>query len=161
MSAPDPEPFVLTPLVGRGGLSTFIAFFVRDEVVICDTGQQGFRTSVRVVRGIPTVEEWCAEKRAASKHVVALRYAEIQGVEMRLRMLRHLLVIHHEAIEQGGADYRTVERGPLSTMEFGLLHRPAADATIPKLQARFGARFQLSATGIYAWTKRHAPGFAQ
>lgn len=157
----DREPFVLTPLVGRGGLSTFVAFFLRDEVVICDTGQEGFRTSVRVLRKIPTIEEQCAAKRAASKHVIALGYAEIRGVEMRLRMLRHLFVIHHEAIDAGGADYRKVERGPLSTMEFGLLYRPAAEVTIPKLRARFGARFQLSATGIYAWTKRHAPSLAQ
>ncbi len=159
------DPFALTGLTSRGGLSNWVLFVFPTEVVIVDAGlraaikagvQAGARSQLglvgQAVLGRPSygpqkgdheaLETWCSALRSRAKNVVALKDDEIRTVRLHMTAMSHELFV-------GGADG--------TIWKFGMMNRKEAEANMAPLTGRFGSRFQVSASPVFSFFKRYAP----
>ncbi len=157
-----PAPFVLTGLTSRGGLSNWIFFFFPKEIVQCDLGvvpavkagaEAGIRANLDVIgeMGEPvygprqpqggTLEAWHDAIVAQSKRVVRVPCEQVREIRLHLNAMAHDLYITI------GDDKPSV---------YGLMNRAEADRIRGKLQARFGERFVVTKSAVFAFFERHA-----
>jgi hypothetical protein len=159
------QPFALTGLTSRGGLSNWVFFFFPTETVMIDVGatpaiKAGVRAGVRgqfglagrVVLGRPVygpqneehqaLDEWRGELQAKAKSVRILKDGEIRTVRLHLKAMAHEVFI--VSADEG-------------SHKFGLTNRAEAEAVVDSLSRRFDSRFETSTTGPFAFFKRYAP----
>lgn len=158
-------PFTLMGLSSRGGLSNWVFFFLPQEVLMLDLGMApaikagalaglgaqpwfAWLSALFRPRHGPqpgrdeALEDWQAKLRSKAKDVQLLRDERIHRVRLRLRALAHQVVID---------DYGAVKR------VFQLMNRDEAESLIEPLSRRFGARFEVTSTPVFAFCKRYAP----
>jgi hypothetical protein len=151
------EPFALTSLQDRSFRST-IAFFFAEELVICSLDV--FQALALLFEPDPCragVAAFCAAMRARAERVVVVPDREIASVRVTRRMTQNQLFIKHEWGGVRGLGYRAVQRPGPAVYRYLLLERDEAEAAIPRLDRRFGARFELAATPAYAFVHPLAP----
>lgn len=154
------KPFALTGLSSRGGLSNWTCFFFPQSVVLLDAGAApavragivGASDLLTVVLGDPAygpqlgrghaLFDWYERLHCSAQDIRQYEDANIQRVRLHLRMSAHELFIT-------GSD-GVVAR-------FGLMNRHEAEPITFALQERFGARFEVSSTALFAFFKRNAP----
>ncbi len=160
-------PFAMTGLTTRGGLSNWTFFFFPREVVLCDTGvgpalKAGFGAGLRHHGALGAVaaalvgenygpqqgeyyavEHFCAELERDAKRVLRVNDADVRHVRLHLRALAHQF-------------FMNVAPG-LVPEKFTAMNRGESIASIDLLRERFGSRFELSKTGVYAFFDRYAP----
>ena len=158
-------PFTLTGLTSRGGLSNWVFFFLPKEIVMLDVGMApAMKAGIREGLGSQLwsallarlgsgkygpqqaasegFDDWQARLRSKAKDVQTLRDDGIRRVRLHLRALAHQIII----VGIGGPD-RT----------FQLMDRDEAESLIEPLTRRFGSRFEISSTPVFAFFKRYAP----
>lgn len=150
------EPFAVTYLSTRSGLSTVAAFFFADRVELCDSGALGLMRSDGWKPGVE-IAAWCEAMRRKARHVEVVPDGEIRRVRFVHRMMQNELWIAREAGEVDGAGYRGVRRGAPKELRYALLVREQTDSAVNLLAARFGGRFELATTRVYAFVNRVAP----
>lgn len=158
------QPFTLTGLSSRGGLSNWVFFFLPQETVMLDLGmgpaiKAGARAGLSAQPwlafldglGRPKhgpqqgrdepLEAWQAKLSANAKDIQILRDDRIRRVRLHLRALAHQIVID----------------GISATKTFQFMDRDDAERVIEPLAQRFGERFMVSGTPVFAFCKRYAP----
>lgn len=157
-------PFVLTGLNSRGGLSNWVFFFLPKEILMLDVGI-GPAIKAGALAGLSanpllaflgglvsakhgpqqgrgeSFDDWQAKLRARAKDVQTLRDDRITRVRLHLRALAHQILID---------DLGTTKR-------FQLMNRDEAETLIEPLSERFGSRFSVTSTPVFAFCKRYAP----
>ncbi|MDI1475063.1 hypothetical protein [Polyangium sp. y55x31] len=165
---PTPVPtsegaFVLTGLTSRGGLSNWVFFFFPTEIVQCDLGilpavkagaEAGIRANLDVIGEIGdttygprrpkggTAEAWCDALVGKAKRVERLPRERVREIRLHLTAMAHELYV---ATDEG------------KPQMFSLMNRNEAEEVRGLLQARFGERFVLTKSGVFAFFERHAP----
>ncbi|MDC0744211.1 hypothetical protein [Polyangium mundeleinium] len=155
--------FVLTGLASRGGLSNWIFFFLPAEIVQCDFGVMpalkagaaaGVRANLDVIGELGeqtygprqpkggTAEAWCDELVGKAKRVERLPCERVRGIRLHLKAMAHELSL-------------VTDEGKTST--FSLMNRSEAEEVRGLLQARFGERFVVTKSAVFAFFERHAP----
>lgn len=156
-------PFVLTGLMSRGGLSNWVFFFLLDEIVQCDLGmmpavkagaEAGLRANLEVIGEIGeqvygprqpkdgAIAAWCDELVAKAKRVERLSYERVREIRLHLKAMAHEL-------------YVTTGEG--KPVRYGLMNRKEAAEVSGLLHARFGERFVVTKSSVFAFFERHAP----
>lgn len=158
-------PFVLTGLISRGGLSNWMFFFLPKEIVMLDLGigpaikagalaglgaQPWFAWLAALGRSKhgpqpgrgEELEAWRVKLQSKTKDIQILRDDRIHRVRLHLRALAHQIVID---------DYGSTRR------KFQLMNRDEAETLIEPLARRFGPRFEVTSTPVFAFCKRYAP----
>lgn len=165
---PTPAPtnegaFVLTGLTSRGGLSNWVFFFLPTEIVQCDLGilpavkagaEAGIRANLDILGEIGettygpgrpkggTAEAWCDELVGKAKRVERLPCEYVRGIRLHLTAMAHELLL-------------VTDEGKTAT--FGLMHRREAKRVAAPLHARFGERFTVTKSAVFAFFERRAP----
>ncbi|MDC3959594.1 hypothetical protein [Polyangium jinanense] len=164
----DPNPtsegtIVLTGLTSRGGLSNWVFFFFPAEIVQCDLGIMpavkagavaGIRANLDVVGEIGettygprgpkggSAEAWCDELVGKAKRVERLPCEHVRGIRL------HLTAMAHELYVTADEDKPRM---------FSLMNRSEAGEVRGLLEARFGQRFVVTKSAVFAFFERHAP----
>ena len=145
---------VVRGLASRGGLSNWVLFLRDAEIVLCDVGMapaigQGAAAGAGVMIGgeelaatSDELDAWCEELSRTAKAVVTLQDAQITRIRLRQSFLPHQL--HIETKDDG-------------VKKFGFLDRPYSARVDEPLRTRFGAKFELVATGPFVFLSRYAP----
>jgi len=150
------EAFTVTHLSGRFGFSTFTAFFLAEQVVLCDVGALGLLRGGGWRPGLD-VPAWCQETCRKAKHVEVVPDAEIVRVRVLYRMAQNELWITRAADGVDAAGYRGVRRAAPRELRYALMVREQTDPAVRLLSARFGGRFELATTRVYEMVHRVAP----
>ncbi|MDI1448994.1 hypothetical protein [Polyangium sp. 6x1] len=156
-------PIVLTGLTSRGGLSNWVFFFFRAEIVQCDLGmlpavkagaEAGIRANLDVVGEIGeqvvgprrpkggTAEAWYDELVAKAKRVERVPCDRVRGIRLHLTAMAHELLL---VTDEG------------QTSKFSLMNRKEAAHVAAPLHALFGERFTVTKSTVFAFFERHAP----
>jgi hypothetical protein len=154
------ETFVLTSLQDQS-FGTTVAFFFSDELVLCSLDV--FQALFLMFEPEPRragVAAFCAAMRARAERVVVIPDREVASVRVTRRMMQSQLFIRHERGGVRALGYRAVHRPAPAVYRYQLLERDEAEAAIPRLDHRFGARFELVTTRAYAFAHRLAPRLA-
>ncbi|MDI1437485.1 hypothetical protein [Polyangium sorediatum] len=159
--------FVLTGLASRGGLSNWVFFFFPAEIVQCDLGmmpavkagaEAGIRANLDVVGelgeqtygpGRPkggATEAWCDELVGKAKRVERLPCERVREIRLHLKAMAHEF-------------YVTADEG--APRRFSLMNRREAQEVRGLLEARFGERFVVTKSAVFAFFERHAPFLMQ
>jgi hypothetical protein len=160
----DPQPFALTGLTSRGGLSNWVVFVLPTETVLIDVGAtpaiaRGIAAGVagqfgvagigllRAVQERPSsktvdLDDWRTQLEAKAKQVHVLNDADVRHVRLHLRATAHQLSI----ISADGI-----------TQTFSFMNRAAGPALVDPLTQRFGSRFETSITPAFGFFTRYAP----
>ena len=88
-----------------------------------------------------TFDAWQAKLRSKAKDVQILRDDRIRRVRLHLRALAHQIVIDDLS----------------GSKRFQLMNRDEAETLIEPLSQRFGSRFAVTSTPVFAFCKRYAP----
>lgn len=151
------EAFALTSLQDPSFRST-IAFFFEDELVLCAFDvMQAVLMMFEPARRFADVAAYCAAMRARAEDVIVVPDRDIASVRITLRMRQNQLFIAREPSGVSAPGYRTVRRPEPVVHRFLLLERGEAESATRRLAPRFGARFELAATNVYASVHRIAP----
>ena len=157
-------PFVLTGLNSRGGFSNWVFFFLPKEILMLDQGigpaiRGGARAGLSANPLLALLERlgrskygpqqgrdegfdsWQAKLRSRAKDVQTLRDDRIRRVRLHLRALAHQIVIDDI----------------IGSKRFQLMNRDEAETLIEPLAQRFGSRFEVTSTPVFAFCKRYAP----
>ncbi len=149
------EPFAVTSLAARFGLSEATAFFFAGEVVLCEFGVTAALGAQ--VRYDADVTAWCEAARAKATRVMVLPDPEISNVRLRFCMMQHELWVAHETGGVQHHGYRRVRRAAPRVHRYALLQREEAERAARLLGERFGPRFELATTRAYAFIHRVSP----
>jgi len=159
------SPFVLTGLNSRGGLSNWVFFFLPKEIVMLDLGiapalKAGARAGLSAqpwlafLDGLSRpkygpqqgrgeeLDAWRAKLQSKARDVQVLRDDRIRRVRLHLRAWAHQIIID---------DISTSPR------RYQLMDRDEAETLIEPLAQRFGPRFEVTSTPVFAFCKRYAP----
>jgi len=159
------SPFVLTGLSSRGCLSNWVFFFLPKEIVMLDLGvapavKAGARAGLTALPWLAVLDglgrpkhgpqpglgeeldAWRAKLQSRAKDVQVLRDDRIRRVRLHLRAWAHQIIID---------DISAAKR------VYQLMNRNEAETLIEPLAQRFGARFEVTSTPVFAFCKRCAP----
>jgi hypothetical protein len=150
------EPFEVTGLSARAGLSTVSAFFLADHVVLCDLGAAGVLRSDGWRSGVD-VADWCEETQKRARRVEVVPDGEICGVRVVYSMMQHKLWIARDTGGAHAVGYRGVRRATPRNLRYTLLERAQTEYAVSLLSTRFGGRFELTTTRVYSFVHRVAP----
>ena len=157
-------PFTLTGLSSRGGLSNWVFFFLPRETVMLDLGVApalkagalaglSAQPWLALLAGLgrpkhgpqqgrgEELDAWQAKLHSKARDVQILRDDRIRRVRLHLRALAHQIIIDDIS----------------SSKAFQLMNRDEAESVIEPLARRFGARFEVTSTPVFAFCKRYAP----
>lgn len=158
------QPFALTGLSSRGGLSNWVFFFLPMETLMLDLGVApaikagawaglGAQPWLAFLGGLSrakhgpqpgredTLEAWQAKLGSQAKRIQVLRDDRIRRVRLHLRALAHQIIIDDISTRRA----------------FQLMNRDEAESVIEPLARRFGERFEVTSTPVFAFCKRYAP----
>jgi hypothetical protein len=103
----------------------------------------------------------CEAAQAKSKRVTLVPDVEIQRVRVLFRMQANELWIVRDTEPVAPKGYRSVRRGAPSVTRLTIFPREHSEPVANLVAERFGARFELATTRVYAWTHRLAPALTR